>query len=196
MRYDLHVHTSRYSPCSQSTAEDICCRAIEVGLTGIALTEHDMWWPAAELSELRVQFPRLVIFSGIEHACSEGHFLIFLPDASQEEHAVVPRSISDLVAWVRAHAGVVIWAHPFRFSRTWFPLWVDQVELDGIEVASSNMDGRSRRLAGEVAASKGWRTLQNSDAHHKDILGQFGNTILDLLKTNEDLIRHLRGGQP
>jgi predicted metal-dependent phosphoesterase TrpH len=193
MRYDFHVHTSRYSPCSQSTAEAVCRRAVEVGLTGIALTEHDAWWPAAELSQLRARFPSLAIFPGIEHACSEGHFLIFLPDASREDHAVVPRSISDLAAWVHALGGFVIWAHPFRFGRTWFPLWVDRVELDGIEVASSNMDGRSRRLAAEVADRKGWRALQNSDAHHADILGQFGNTILDLLRTNADLIRHLGG---
>ena len=167
-----------------------------MGLTGIALTEHDAWWPATELSQLRAQFHDLVIFSGIEHACSEGHFLIFLPDASQENHADVPRSICDLVAWVHAYEGIVIWAHPFRFGRTWLPRWVDQVELDGIEVASSNMDGRSRRLAGDVADRKGWRAFQNSDAHHTDILGQFGNTILELLKTNEDLIRYLRERSP
>ena len=41
MLYDFHIHTRNYSDCSISSAEEMCLRAVEEGLAGIALTEHE-----------------------------------------------------------------------------------------------------------------------------------------------------------
>ena len=42
---DYHVHTT-FSPDGHDTPEAMCWRAIELGLTGIAFTEHTEWHPA------------------------------------------------------------------------------------------------------------------------------------------------------
>ena len=80
MLYDFHIHTREYSDCSISSAEEMCLKAVEAGLSGIALTEHDVWWPLTDIQELQHRFPQLTIMRGIEYSCPEGHFLVFLPD--------------------------------------------------------------------------------------------------------------------
>ncbi|MGA7076363.1 MAG: PHP domain-containing protein, partial [Halobacteriota archaeon] len=40
MRLDLHIH-SQFSPDSNSTVEAILKQAQEVGLDGVAITDHD-----------------------------------------------------------------------------------------------------------------------------------------------------------
>jgi predicted metal-dependent phosphoesterase TrpH len=192
MYYDFHVHTSKYSPCSRSSAESICRRALEVGLTGIALTEHDLWWPRFELDALRHRFPDLQIFQGIEYSCPEGHFLVYLPhpEAGQSLRA---HRILNLIKKVHDHNGIVIWAHPFRFDYTFYPAWLDEAELDGIEVASSNMDDSLKTMAQAMAVQDGIMQFENSDAHHEDVLGRYFNEIPALLKDTKDFVDYVRG---
>lgn len=57
MHYDLHVHTAEYSACSVIPADDLCRLAFEQGIDGVALTEHDFWWPENELVALRARYP-------------------------------------------------------------------------------------------------------------------------------------------
>ncbi|MGD2272718.1 MAG: PHP domain-containing protein [Desulfobacterales bacterium] len=192
MRYDFHIHTSQYSPCSRSTAESMCRRAIAVGLTGIALTEHDLWWPQSEVQTLQYRFSNLRIFQGIEYACAEGHFLVYLPDL-EAGPALKANRILTLIKEVHAHNGIVIWAHPFRFDYTFTPGWLDAADLDGIEVASSNMGDPLKTLARATAEQKGIMQFINSDGHHEDVLGRYFNEIPTLLKNTQDFIDYVRG---
>jgi predicted metal-dependent phosphoesterase TrpH len=190
MRYDFHVHTSNYSPCSRSTASSICQRAIELGLAGIALTEHDLWWPRPELVALRNEFTDLTILEGIEYACPEGHFLVFLPhpEAIRDLKA---RRILNLIKEVHHQDGIVIWAHPFRFDYSLYLDWLDAAELDGIEVASHNMDDPLKILAQSVAVQNGFMQFENSDAHHVDNLGKYFNEIPIVFKNNREFIDYV-----
>jgi len=190
MHYDFHVHTSNYSPCSRSTAASICHRAVEIGLTGLALTEHDLWWPRSELKALRIRFPDLTILQGIEYACPEGHFLVFLPQ-TETGPVLKSRRILNLIEEVHHQNGIVIWAHPFRFDYSFSPAWLDAAELDGIEVASHNMDSPLKTLAQGVAAQKGIPPFKNSDAHHVDSLGKYFNEIPVLFKDTRDFIDYV-----
>jgi predicted metal-dependent phosphoesterase TrpH len=190
MKYDFHIHSSNYSPCSRSTASSICHKAVEMGLTGIAFTEHDLWWPQSELTALRNEFPELTILEGIEYACREGHFLVFLPhpEAHRDLNA---RRIMNLCEAVHHQNGIVIWAHPFRFDYSLYPDWLDAVGLDGIEVASYNMDEPLKILAKRVAVQKGIMQFKNSDAHHVDNLGKYFNEFPIVLKDNRDFIDYV-----
>ncbi len=194
MVYDFHIHTREYSACSVSSAEEMCLRAVEAGLTGLALTEHDVWWPPADVRELQQRFPELTIMRGIECSCFEGHFLVFLPDP---ENGKLPSlcSVLDLIPVVHSHGGIVIWAHPFRFSKTW-PNWLEHVRLDGMEVASSNMHQRAESMARRVAAARGIMTFRNSDAHHLSMVGNYGNELEIPLTNVEDFINHVRKHAP
>jgi len=191
MLYDFHVHTSNYSPCSRSSAESMCRKAIELGLTGIALTEHELWWPRPEYEMLKETFPNLTLMQGIEYACPEGHFLVFLP------HPEIGRllktdKILNLIKEVHSFNGIVIWAHPFRFEYTFYPAWLDAADLDGLEVVSSNMDHPLTTLAQAVAQQKGIMQFQNSDAHHVDILGKYFNDLPVFIKDTNEFVELVR----
>lgn len=193
MKYDLHVHTSRYSACAISSPEAVCRTAIKQGLTGIALTEHDVWWPAAEYEELRRAFPELSIFNGVEYAVPEGHFLVFLPDAKD----CLPffPDLLRLGAEARRRGGVLIWAHPFRYDRN-PPVWLARLCPDAMELASTNMSSAVQALARQIAAK--WRIpgLTNSDAHQAASVGRYFNEIPVLLRDNRDLVGYLKSTGP
>jgi hypothetical protein len=87
--------------------------------------------------------------------------------------------------------GIVIWAHPFRFDYSFYPVWLDAAELDGIEVASHNMDSPLKTLAQGVAAQNGIMPFENSDAHHVDTLGKYFNQIPVLFKDTRDFIDYV-----
>jgi hypothetical protein len=163
---------------------------MEAGLDGIALTEHDLWWPHAEFEKLREKFPGLTIFRGAEYSCAEGHFLLLLPDG-ENNHLVKPCGIARLSEAVHRRGGLVIWAHPFRFGED-HSSWIDAVELDGIEVMSSNMDKRIALLARKIAQEKGLMMFYNSDTHRADTLGKYYNEIPVRLRRIEDLVGYLQ----
>ncbi len=189
-KYDFHVHTSRFSPCAHNSPEEICSRATKIGLAGIALTEHDTWWPRQDLLELRKKFPGLTILDGVEISCHEGHFLVFLPDSAARFKTGV-ESILELRQLVDSHGGIIIWAHPFRYSKT-IPSWLESVKPDAMEVSSSNMNGEVSVIASKVAREQRIPGLKNSDAHHVDTLGKFYNELEVRISENEDLIRMIR----
>lgn len=188
--YDLHVHTSNYSPCGRSSADEMCRKAIAFGLTGIALTEHDLWWPEGEFYELQAKYPDLIIFRGVEYACLDDHFLVFLPEPNYGNDLRF-RNISELISRVHDLSGIVIWAHPFRYDRS-IPDWLQDANLDGMEVDSNNMDIRAKCLALEVAKDRGYKVFQNSDAHIVDTLGRYYNDIPVLLNNVKKLISYIK----
>ena len=188
--YDLHVHTSNYSPCGRSSADEMCRKAIAFGLTGIALTEHDLWWPEGEFYELQAKYPDLIIFRGVEYACLNDHFLVFLPEPNYGNDLRF-RNISELISRVHDLSGIVIWAHPFRYDRS-IPDWLQDANLDGMEVDSNNMDIRAKCLALEVAKDRGYKVFQNSDAHIVDTLGRYYNDIPVLLNNVKKLISYIK----
>jgi hypothetical protein len=158
-------------------------------LTGFALTEHDIWWPLSEYEELKGFFPELVIFHGVEYAVSEGHFLVFLPDPAQN----LPHlsGLASLATHVRRHGGVIIWAHPFRYTRT-PPNWLPRLCPDAMELSSSNMSSAVQSLARELAAKWQIPGFHNSDAHHAASLGLFYNDIEVKLTDNRALVDYIK----
>jgi predicted metal-dependent phosphoesterase TrpH len=190
MLYDFHIHTREYSDCSTSSAEEMCVKALEAGLAGIALTEHDVWWPLADMQELQHRFPELTIIRGIEYSCPEGHFLVFLPDPGNGN---LPgwRSAVELIPLVHHHGGIVIWAHPFRFDKS-RPSWLKHVRPDGMEVASSNMHRQAEVMAKKVAAASGILIFRNSDAHHANLIGNYSTELDIQLTCVEDFITYVR----
>lgn len=190
MLYDFHIHTLEYSDCSISSVEEMCRRAVEAGLSGIALTEHDVWWPKADVKELEHRFPELTIMRGVEYTSPEGHFLVFLPNP---ENGELPawRSVMELIPMVHHLGGIVIWAHPFRFDKR-RPTWLDHVRPHGMEVASSNMHRKAETMAKRVAAQQGIMTFNNSDAHHVSSIGRYGNELDVPLTRVEDFITYVR----
>ena len=75
MKFDLHMHTRRYSPDSDIDPFALLKQAKAAGLDGIVLTEHDRLWPEDELAELQAAAPDLVVLGGVEVSGRDGDVL-------------------------------------------------------------------------------------------------------------------------
>jgi len=193
MRFDLHMHTTRHSPDSQMGPLALVHRALEIGLDGVVITEHDWLWTEEELVELRAAAPGLVILAGIEVSAREGHFLAYgISDPFTVGRGI---GVAQLCREVHRQGGVVVAAHPFRWGQPFDDiLREEQPELDGLELMSSNMDGDCRRRTGAVQRRTGLAGLGNSDAHHEDVLGFCYTEFSVPVRSTADLVAAIRGG--
>jgi predicted metal-dependent phosphoesterase TrpH len=111
-KIDLHVH-SKYSEDTDAEPEEILLRAIELGLHGVAFTEHYYYGSSEPVERLRETYrDRLLIFRGVEFLTAEGHCLVFGVDTDKLLMNNAP--IDDLIGIVNKAGGVVIPSHPFR----------------------------------------------------------------------------------
>jgi predicted metal-dependent phosphoesterase TrpH len=194
MKFDLHLHTSRYSSDSLMPVLAMLDRARQLGLEGLVITEHDWLWTEAELDELRAVAPQLVLYSGIEVSAREGHFLAY----GVHNPFAVPAGmgVADLCREVHAQGGAVVAAHPFRWGQDFDEVLArERPDLDGLELLSSTMDAAARRQASELQARLNLAGLGSSDAHRLESLGlgftEFPHPIRDL----RDLIEAVRSRQ-
>jgi predicted metal-dependent phosphoesterase TrpH len=194
MKIDLHVHTSRYSACGIATPEEMVEAAIESGLDGLVLTEHDVFWPRDELGRLRSEYPDIVILGGIEVSALEGHVLVYgdpgldIADADWTLHGLFGHTLNGNC--FRAIA------HPFRFdeSREHFE-FLAGLPIQAVEIASNNTDARSGRMASELADAGGFPRIAGSDAHETKIVGKYYTVFDDEIASEEDLVRALQSGR-
>ncbi len=160
--------------------------ALDRGLSGIGLTEHDIWWPDEDVDRLQTRFPGLVIMRGVEHSSPDGHFLLFLPEP---ELAGLPKYCPAklLIPAVHDLGGIAIWAHPFRWEQD-IPTWIEEARPDGMEVASSNMDRVVQDIARGFALKHNIMMFQNTDAHSHRTIGTFANDFPAIFSGVADFI--------
>jgi predicted metal-dependent phosphoesterase TrpH len=180
LEIDLHIHTSRYSGCSNINAVKLLKKAKAAGLDGIALTEHGICWSAENIEEIRKKsrVTDLVILPGQEVACYtrsgyfQGEFLVFGPDRSLGSS----RSLEEILAWVHGEGGVVIAAHPFRKIPHGGGFYgagngVYDADLDGLEIEHPSYDEESRTLAHKAREALQIAGTGGSDAHDLSSVG-------------------------
>ena len=190
MLIDLHIHTSRYSPCGVSKPEEMVARALESGLQGLVFTEHDIVWPAAELGELQGRFPEVRLYRGIEITSAAGDdYLIY---GVTEPGVFWPRMEAiELVRRVRLHDGTVILAHPYRYGPA-VPAHLEAHPVDGIEVLSSNILSYAHTQAWALCERLGAFAIAASDAHHTRMLGLYALHLARSVADEGDLASALR----
>lgn len=193
MKFDLHMHTARYSPDADTDPFDLVAAAVRAGLDGIVITEHDFLWPADELDELRAAAPGLVILAGVEVTGRGGDMLCYgITD---------PRALPKGIAWpelcreVHRQGGACVAAHPNRWGQPFEKLIAEQKpELDGIEVMSNNMDPDLRTRAGKLLTKfPHFAQLGNSDSHQPETVGCCYTDFDATIRTNADLVAAIKG---
>jgi predicted metal-dependent phosphoesterase TrpH len=191
MKFDLHMHSTRYSPDSQMDPFDLVRRAADIGLDGVVITEHDWLWADWELEELRAAVPNLLIFAGVEVSAQEGHFLVY---GVTDARTVPPKiGVAELCLEVHRQGGAVVAAHPFRWGQPFDEILRDErPELDGMELMTNNMDASCRKLAAKVWKQKSLAGLGSSDAHELDILGVCYTEFEGPIRTMSDLVAAIR----
>jgi predicted metal-dependent phosphoesterase TrpH len=192
MKFDLHMHTRRYSPDSEIDPFDLVRRAVEVGLDGIVITEHDRLWPEDELEELRRAAPGLVVLGGVEVSGRNGDLLCY----GVTDLAGLRRGMpwGELCREVARQGGAAVAAHPYRWGQDFDALLADQrPDLAGLEMMSNNMDPDVRRRAAAFhARAPRYATLGNSDAHDLDVVGVCYTEFDAEVRTGTDLVRAIR----
>jgi predicted metal-dependent phosphoesterase TrpH len=109
---DLHVH-SHLSGDNLSDPEECVVRAIELGLQGLAFTEHYSYEASEPLEPLVERYrDRILILRGVEFSAAEGHCLVFGVDTDRLSIPYAP--VDELTREVNRRGGAVIPSHPYR----------------------------------------------------------------------------------
>jgi predicted metal-dependent phosphoesterase TrpH len=195
MKFDLHLHTSRHSPDSETDPFELLAAARKAGLDGIVITEHDYLWPEEELEELRTAAPDLVILGGMEVTGRGGDMLVYgITDPFQ-----LPKGIGwgELTREVHRQGGVAIAAHPNRWGQPFERVVKDSgAELDGIEVMSNNMEQELRAQAAALLKKyPRYAQLGNSDSHAPWSVGCCYTDFAAIIRTSADLVAAIRERQ-
>jgi predicted metal-dependent phosphoesterase TrpH len=204
MEIDLHIHTNRYSGCSNIDVIKLLRKVHEVGLDGIALTEHGICWPAENIMEIqeKSRVADLVVLPGQEVACYtklgqfQGEFLVFGPSRSLGSS----RSLEQILEIAHGEGGVVIAAHPFRKLPNQLGFYgagggVYRARLDGLEVEHPSYDEESRLLAQKAREVMGISGTGGSDAHDLRSVGLCRTVFSGPVRDVKSLCEEIRAGR-
>lgn len=174
LKFDIHLHTNAYSPCSIMYPEEMVENAISAGLNGIVITEHHYQWTEKEIEKLKekVFVNGLIIFSGAEITTDAGDLLIFgLPNKIITRWKnFVP--VEEVIAKVEEHDGFCIAAHPTR-SYHHFDQRLETLPIPAMEVRSVNMNVVEQERASLWAKNLNRIQICASDAHQPFYVGKY-----------------------
>lgn len=205
---DLHVHTTIGASDSQLDPDDLARIAIELGMTGMSLTEHDRVWDRHMLDAYRSRHGDLFVAAGMEVSTDLGHILAYgLPHyVSGIRRAGELRRVAD------NFGAFLVVAHPFRH-------WFDPVTfrrqgkeppemiasklaglpvlqlVDGIEVLNGANTERENRFALEMANYLGKPGTGGSDAHSTSGIGIYTTVFETSLESTEMMVSEMRAGR-
>jgi predicted metal-dependent phosphoesterase TrpH len=190
---DLHVHTTNYSRCSRMTGEEMATRAIEIGLDGVVITEHNAFWTDEEITDLRRKYPALTILRGIEVTAAEGaDVLIYGLTRMHELEKDMPAE--RILEIAHRRGAFTVWAHPLRKTLTPDPSLLT-LPFDGLECQSMNIDPLEQDLHLKTAQQMRAAPFFNSDSHATMTLGVCVAEFDAPIKDEQELAESLRAGR-
>jgi predicted metal-dependent phosphoesterase TrpH len=191
-KVDLHVHT-KYSGDTDSDPEESVLRAIQLGLHGIAFTEHYSYRASEPVESLKEKYKdRILIFRGVEFSAEEGHCLVYGvdTDALSIKHA----SVRDVIPAVHQAGGVVIPSHPYRSVMSFGDLVRNVPGFCALEGYNGcNMHAYNKKA---IAAAKALKLpfIGGSDAHTPRDVGSCYTEFKDEV-TQDNLVDLLKAGK-
>jgi predicted metal-dependent phosphoesterase TrpH len=155
LNFDCHIH-SNYSHDSRMRPERILKRAKEVGLTGVAITDHDTIRGSLEAGKLAKEVGMTVV-PGVEILTDSGDIIGLLVN---EE--IRSRRWDEVVDEIRGQGGTVVLPHPYRSHRN-IPELAKTVDL--IEVWNARSTSEQNENALQLAKKLRKPGTYGSDAH-------------------------------
>ncbi|MEF9950958.1 MAG: PHP domain-containing protein [Clostridium sp.] len=184
MIIDTHIHESKYSSDSFMTLEEVVEKAIEIGLDGICITDHESMGikEEARLLSEKKNFPIIV---GAEFLTYQGDVLVFglnkLP--SEKIH------LDELLELVDKSKGVAIAAHPYRKNNRGLEDNINMAEnLHGVECLNGSTPKDLNKIAYDNCIKRGLAPLGGSDSHITKKVGCFATEFLIDVNSLEDFI--------
>ncbi len=189
---DLHVHT-KYSGDNEAEPEEEIIRALELGLQGLAFTEHYFYEASEPVEILKEKYAgRILIFRGVEFSSAEGHCLVY--GANTDKLSIKYTPMRDVIRVVNRAGGVVIPSHPYRSVNS---IGDGVFDVEGI-CALEGYNGCNMHpfnaKAVEVAGSLNLPYTGGSDAHASHEVGSC-YTAFNTAVTVENLVSLLKGGE-
>ncbi len=190
-KIDLHIH-SKNSGDNDSDPEEIIERAIEIGLDGIAFTEHYYYEASEELIPLIYKYKNTItIIRGVEFSASDGHCLVF--GINTDDIPGKETSMEHLIKIVDSLGGVVIPAHPYRGINS---IGDSLLNLSGLLVIEG-LNGCSmpalNQKAVKAAAVLNIPFTGGSDAHTPGEVGSCYTAFPEPV-TQDNIVSLLKGG--
>jgi predicted metal-dependent phosphoesterase TrpH len=166
--------------------------AVDRGLDGLVISDHDRLVPMEDLVYLNAKYAPFRIFGGIEITTHGEHVLVL----GVRDDALENRwwAYSDLHTFVQEQGGFLAVAHPFRFNPRQLEVDVERFPPHALEVQSRNTPRQAEARIRKMAARLDVSLLSNSDAHHRSDIGAYYN-VLDREPDDIDaLVRMLKKG--
>ena len=190
MLVNLHTHTNEYSSCSKITPYELIEAAINRGLGGIAITEHNYIRTRGEIEKLRKKYPQIKIFNGIEVSVKEDeHILVFGVLNPKHFYKLMP--ISQLEDIVKSEGGVMVLAHPYRYKDT-----VDEAiinsSVSALEIASTNVKSYMIKGFEYLQRRKPFTKVMGGDVHVAEAVGIFSTRFKTKLENDADLVNAIK----
>jgi predicted metal-dependent phosphoesterase TrpH len=184
---DLHCHTRPYSACSALEPRQLIRLAVERGLDGICLTEHDRAWDADALAGLRAASP-IPVFHAVELTTDLGHVLAF--GLARQDFSA---SAAEVARAAERSGALLYLAHPARDGL--LRVTRETVEYFVSVEAANGSDSRLQNIAA-AGLAKGFRLpgIGGSDAHTEAEVGRAATRFDVRLRTDADLLDALRSG--
>jgi predicted metal-dependent phosphoesterase TrpH len=184
--FDLHIH-SMNSIDSTIKPRRIFDRALDLGLRGVAITDHN------ELTVHQSPFQEVLSIPGMEINVDEVAADIIALGISKP----IPQTMSLKEAMIEVHrqGGVVIIPHPFSSSSNYPALGerlFDVAEyIDGIDITSpkTHVDNKKAR---SVAENLRKAKMGSSDAHHEEDIGRAVTVVHRPVNSAKDLLDQIR----
>ncbi len=191
-KLDLHVH-SKYSTDNNADPEETVLRAIELGLQGIAFTEHYSYQASEPIEILKEKYGNsIAIFRGVEFSAAEGHCLVFGVDT--DRMCLTGAPVADLVAAVNEAGGVVIPSHPYRPGTSLGDLVLNVKGITALEGCNGANMHSYNTIAMKTASAIRLPYTGGSDAHAPREVGSC-YTEFPVPVTSQNLIDLLKAGQ-
>jgi len=160
VNYDVQVHTRR-SPCSRAAPAAVADAAVEAGLDGLAVTDHDT---LDGVEAVRAAAPPgLSVIPGVEVTTTRGHLLAL--GVTDVPPRADPLTVVDEI---HARDGVAVLSHPFDRLREHYDTDLDALgaAVDAVEVVNSRcIRRRYIDRASAFAVEHDLPAVGGSDAH-------------------------------
>ena len=204
----MHVHTMGASSDSMLEPDRLIELAIEHGLSGVNITEHDQVWDSHRRDAFRAQYTDIFINFGMEVSTDLGH----MTAVGLTEYVGGIRKAENLRKLLDNIGGYLIVNHPFRHvfdpvtamrkGGKPFDLTPEQAAelpvfqlVDAVEVANACNTPRENEFALEVARIIGKPGTGGSDAHSDSGIGYFSTGFERAITTPEQFLEELHGGR-
>ena len=190
MLIDIHVHTKDYSPCSSIDPESAVSKALDIGLDGICITDHNSMGMREEAAKLAKE-SGLFIYVGFEVLTYEGDILVFGIDEvpTQEMHA------AELIDYVKRKNGATIAAHPFRNNGRSLGEEIKRLKgLAGIETFNGNTALSDNRRSYALSSAHKMPAFGGSDAHRTEQIGVYATKFPCFDRSESAFIKAIKSG--